>query len=320
MSSLVKTMLGTGLLAATLLWSGASNACQLALDSVYTVSPLVDDGLSRAERVNCALGELHYYDEKQGWLSMRDEHGEPLRVRDMAGVMAPDGEFLVVILEDRRIAVRRGGPGDGDFFVKNATHWAYYGFDPDGAHIEGLKLGAVSFDGKIDQFHVQIATDDPLLCSDWPDEESRVVWHWNCVEWSDGFKAAVVQQAAAVQLAAASAEEAAAASSTRWTCRNTDLEVACGEDSCAVTPSHTPMFVTVDQNEMSVCAYSGCWSGSPAATITSGSFLMVTGRNLPFSTNPDDKQDVTVTIERASRVATILVAGEFANPATCEPN
>ena len=47
---------------------------------------------------------------------------------------------------------------------------------------------------------------------------------------------------------------------------------------------------------------------------------MATGRGLPFLPDPEDKQNVTVTIERASRVATILVAGLFANPATYEPN
>lgn len=320
MTSLLRTCLGTGLLAAALLWSESSAACQLELDTVYTITPFVDDGLSRAERVDCALGELRYYDEKRGWLDMRDQQGEPLRVRDMAGVTAPDGEFLVVILEDRRIAVRRGGPGRGDFFVKDAEHWAYYGFDPDGAHIEGLRLGDVTFDRRLEQFHVGIATDDPVLCTDWPDEDSRVVWQWHCVEWKDTSKAGGLQQAASVQLSQASAQDADPASSTSWICRNDDLEITCGDDGCQVSESHTPMYVFVDQREMRVCAYSGCWSGSPAAMTSSGWFLVATGKDLPFSTSPDDKTDITVTIERASRVATILVAGLFANPAICQPN
>ena len=230
MTSLLRTCLGTGLLAAVALWSGDSRACQLELDSVYTISPFVDDGLSRAERTDCALGELRYYDEREGWRDMRDDQGEPLRVRDMAGVTTPEGEYLVVILEDRRVAVRRGGPGDGDFFVKTATHWAYYGFDGDGADIKALKLGDVSFDERLRQLRVGIATDDPVLCTEWPDEESRIVWQWHCIEWKEPSKAGALQQASIVQLSDASAGSADPASASEWVCRNDDLEVTCSEE------------------------------------------------------------------------------------------
>ena len=69
--------------------------------------------------------------------------------------------------------------------------------------------------------------------------------------------------------------------------------------------------------EMSICAYSGCWEGTPAATLTSGSFLTFTGVALPFSTNPDSFANVSVTINSKSEVGMILVEGMFASPALC---
>lgn len=111
--------------------------------------------------------------------------------------------------------------------------------------------------------------------------------------------------------------QTAAPEPSNWTCRNADIEVVCADDSCRVTDAHTPMEVTVSGSEVSVCAYSGCWEGAAATTVRSGSFLTVTGTGLPFSSDPDDRADISVTIETASRVGTILVAGRYATPATC---
>ena len=102
-----------------------------------------------------------------------------------------------------------------------------------------------------------------------------------------------------------------------WNCRNTDLEVSCSGAKCEVAEQHTPMDVYVSSSEMSICAYSGCWEGTPSATLNSGSFLTFTGMALPFSTNSDSFANVSVTINGKSKVGMILVEGMFASPALC---
>ncbi len=105
--------------------------------------------------------------------------------------------------------------------------------------------------------------------------------------------------------------------SAGWNCSNVDLEVSCNATECKVSKGHTPMDVHVNASEISVCAYSGCWVGAPSTVTQSGPFQTFTGLSLPFSTNPDSLANVSVTINGVSRVAMILVGGEFTNPALC---
>ncbi len=104
-----------------------------------------------------------------------------------------------------------------------------------------------------------------------------------------------------------------------WSCRNNDLEISCNHGKCEVAEAHTAMDVHLSRDEISVCAYSGCWAGKPSAIVQTGAFLTFAGTSLPFSTNPEDLADVSVTIATKSHVATILVAGGYATPAVCEP-
>lgn len=309
--ALIRTCLAACVLAIVVPWSGLSAACQLELDHLYSITPFEDDGLSRAEREDCALGELHYYDEKEGWLSMRDEQGEPLRARDMAGLVASRGEFLIVVLEDKRVAMRWGGPGNGRFFARDAEHRSFYGHDMDGAWLAALRLGDLSIDEDKGQLFVGMTTDNPEYCAVDPDERARLVWDWTCVDPADAADPSKLQQA--------SASGTQGAVTAGWRCRNNDLEIACDETACEVSDSHTAMDVTLGRDEISICAYSGCWSGRPAAITLSGPFLTYSGVGLPFSTSPEDEANISVTVETSSQVANILVAGQFANPATCHP-
>ena len=102
-----------------------------------------------------------------------------------------------------------------------------------------------------------------------------------------------------------------------WNCKNADLEVSCNDEKCKVSDDHTPMDVHVSQSEMSICAYTGCWTGTPSAVVRSGGFETFTGLSLPFSTNPDSPANISVTVNRTTRVAMVLVEGVFANPALC---
>ncbi len=120
-------------------------------------------------------------------------------------------------------------------------------------------------------------------------------------------------------LVAASEEPAPPAE--RWQCRN-DLEVRCGDGGCEAETGDgfTPMSVDFDgAGTMTVCAYSGCWEGS-GEVFASGEFLVLAGRDLPFTTAPDPEAggaDVLIALDRADAVATLKV-GEFAHPLVCK--
>lgn len=106
-----------------------------------------------------------------------------------------------------------------------------------------------------------------------------------------------------------------------WECRN-DLEVTCGEGTCAAQPEgeFTPMRVHVETSgRMSVCAYSGCWEGE-GEVFQRQEFLVLLGHDLKFSTaqNTESAQeDIAITIDRGDKVATFK-AGAFSHPMLCE--
>ena len=103
----------------------------------------------------------------------------------------------------------------------------------------------------------------------------------------------------------------------QWNCRNIDLEISCGLDGCIVSDAHTPMDVTVSAKEIRACAYTGCWEGRPSARMQSGHFQVFTGTALPFSTNPEDTADISLTVDAVTGTGTILVAGLYAQPVQC---
>ncbi len=105
--------------------------------------------------------------------------------------------------------------------------------------------------------------------------------------------------------------------STGWNCTNSDLEVSCSAKKCKVATAHTPMDIMVSASKMRICAYSGCWSGSPSMVAQSGVFETYVGTALPFSTSPESLADASVTISKSTKIATVLIDGLFATPATC---
>ncbi|MEO1553818.1 MAG: hypothetical protein AAFR82_07755 [Pseudomonadota bacterium] len=104
-----------------------------------------------------------------------------------------------------------------------------------------------------------------------------------------------------------------------WICSNPEVEISCDERGCLVSDSHTPMSVALSRQEISVCAYSGCWQGAPDAVLRTGErFQTFTAESLPFSTAPETKADIAITVDRESGVATLLVADIFAHPMRCQ--
>lgn len=108
------------------------------------------------------------------------------------------------------------------------------------------------------------------------------------------------------------------AEDSSWSCRNADFEISCSEGKCVNAQTHTPMEILVNEEEISWCAYSGCWSGTTSSTLASGPFLSFNGITLKNGVNPSDVMDVTIVIDTASNAASIMVSDQFATPATCE--
>ncbi|MDZ7628577.1 MAG: hypothetical protein U5J99_09290 [Parvularculaceae bacterium] len=103
-----------------------------------------------------------------------------------------------------------------------------------------------------------------------------------------------------------------------WSCRN-QVEVWCTADGCAATnpDEFTPMDISADANgDLSVCAYTGCWSGKAKVARAEDRWLWA-GDGLPFSTSGDRaKADVTLLIAAKDGVGFVR-AGGLATPVLC---
>lgn len=110
---------------------------------------------------------------------------------------------------------------------------------------------------------------------------------------------------------------ASATAQPDWQCRNHEFEISCNSSQCERAESHTPMDIYLSDQEISVCAYTGCWEGRADTASNMGRFLTYTGLDLPFSTQADAKVDLSVTIDTENGVGTVLVAGLFVTPLTC---
>ena len=104
-----------------------------------------------------------------------------------------------------------------------------------------------------------------------------------------------------------------------WKCTN-DIEVMCSNKGCGVgqgddfTPVDVSLYV---DGSMSVCAYTGCWSGK-GFVLNDGSFTIYTGKGFKFSTAPnsENSEDVIVVIDRRDNVA-VMKNSVFSQPLIC---
>ena len=104
-----------------------------------------------------------------------------------------------------------------------------------------------------------------------------------------------------------------------WHCRNVAFEISCSDGSCKASDDHTPMDVRVSATEISWCAYTGCWTGVPSASVASGSFRSFYGFVQRQGSTMADGVDVAVTIDTTTNAVSIMAAGIFTTPATCKP-
>ncbi len=106
---------------------------------------------------------------------------------------------------------------------------------------------------------------------------------------------------------------------TGWNCRNYSFEIGCEGDTCTAADAFTPMDIHVTDDEVSFCAYTGCWQGAPTSVAHAGRFTTYTGLDLDFSSQSSWTADAVLSIDTQTGTGTILVADIYAQPVTCTP-
>ena len=105
-----------------------------------------------------------------------------------------------------------------------------------------------------------------------------------------------------------------------WHCRN-DFEVRCNDGTCIVVDRQESSTMDVSFNysgEFSVCAYSGCWSGTGSVLSTSP-FFVISKQDAEWSFQPNRKsnaENVLIAFDPKDKVASVKVGG-FVHPFTC---
>lgn len=102
-----------------------------------------------------------------------------------------------------------------------------------------------------------------------------------------------------------------------WNCRN-QIEVWCAADGCRVTPADafTPLDIWASEDgDLSVCAYSGCWSGRASPSRRAGR-LTWSSDELPHSSTDGAAEEVTLLILAKDGVGFVRARG-LATPVLC---
>ena len=114
---------------------------------------------------------------------------------------------------------------------------------------------------------------------------------------------------------------AVAAESANFTCTNRAAEIRCGDGVCEiVTPDDgfTPMQLTRDGHMLTLCAYSGCWSGVVTASGAADNVTFVQARVTRENAMVAQEEATLLTVlhDAKSRTAQMLWDG-FANVMEC---
>lgn len=104
-----------------------------------------------------------------------------------------------------------------------------------------------------------------------------------------------------------------------WTCRNTDMEVACAKGKCERNESFTPMSVELGHaGKLRICAYSGCWEGQGKPTQTAGMLAVIATRMRFVPPNPDaDAPAAAVVVDQKDGIGIMKLHG-YAQPLVCD--
>lgn len=99
-----------------------------------------------------------------------------------------------------------------------------------------------------------------------------------------------------------------------WNCTNKDMEIQCHGGKCEITDEFTPIYVSVNSidGHMSVCAYSGCYTGTGVVTINK-SHLLFSGLIL---TSADNSDGIMIAIDTDKKIA-VINGMSFSMPLLC---
>ena len=105
-----------------------------------------------------------------------------------------------------------------------------------------------------------------------------------------------------------------------WLCQNKDFQISCSNGSCDVTSptdGFTPMEVTFQNGHMNVCAYTGCWKGTPTI-VEDDQIVYAFSHNLKWIHSSDPKpESFQIALNKSTKVA-VLNGGGFAHAMHCE--
>ncbi len=103
-----------------------------------------------------------------------------------------------------------------------------------------------------------------------------------------------------------------------WQCTNKHVEISCNEQSCQVqTESFTPFNIKINNNQkVSICAYSGCWSGKVKHAY-SKTFDQYFTLRLTWNNGEISDESFSIAIDKTEQIGSLLGSG-FIIPLICE--
>lgn len=105
---------------------------------------------------------------------------------------------------------------------------------------------------------------------------------------------------------------------TSWQCTNKYAEISCTEQNCQVqTEQFTPFDIHISNNqEINICAYSGCWSGKTKYT-QSKTFDHYFTQQLVWNNDEVRDEIFSISIDKTEKVGSLLGSG-FILPLICQ--
>jgi hypothetical protein len=109
------------------------------------------------------------------------------------------------------------------------------------------------------------------------------------------------------------------AEASSYRCRNNEVEIGCSGGKCVPSSSFTPMDIHLlgRSGRLSVCAYSGCWTGSAKVVRGTNGYVMAFGSRLRANSSTLGPESAALMLDVSSNFGTIMFLG-YINPVSCE--
>ena len=133
-----------------------------------------------SNRQTCVPGELFHFEPSQNrWVAMLDGDGNPMKIRDMKGIMTPWGPLLIAIEETSGALVMRYGLPSAIFYANTSNARGFLAYkDQQLVYPDGL--GSIDVLGSTLSVNVRLPQNQ--LCTTAADLSGAFHWQWNCVE------------------------------------------------------------------------------------------------------------------------------------------